>query len=371
MAALIVGGGIGGLALAGALAGAHFEVEVLEAEPEWRISASGIALQGPALRALKALDLHEQVLERGFGITVNRHHGADSSLRESAELPRLIGAEYPATVGVRRQALHEVLLERAARAGARVRLGTTVTALEQDGDAVRVRLSDGSEATYGVVVGADGIRSHLRSLLFGAATGPRYTGLVVWRATLARPSEVDQFHLYYSGRTTSGLVPIADDAMYLFTVEPTERFERLPAEREPALMRELLAGYSGLLGTVRDTIVAPEQVVRRPVEAVLLPPPWHSGRAVLIGDAVHAPPPTLAAGGAMVLEDAVVLSRLLREGLPVPDALAAFTDRRWPRCRLVVESSITRGEWMKDMPPDADPAALERQIYATLAAPID
>lgn len=220
-------------------------------------------------------------------------------------------------------------------------------------------------------MGADGIRSHVRSLLFGAATVPRYTGLVVWRATVVRPPEVDQFHLYYSGNTTSGLVPIGEDAMYLFTVEPAKRFERLPVEREPARMRELLAGYSGLLAAVRDTIVAPEQVVRRPVEAILLPPPWHRGRAVLIGDAVHAPPPTLAAGGAMVLEDAAVLARLLGEGRPVPDALAAFTACRWERCRLVVESSIQRGEWMKDMPPDADPAGLERRIYATLAAPIE
>ena len=70
-------------------------------------------------------------------------------------------------------------------------------------------------------------------------------------------------------------------------------------------MGELLGGFSGLIGALRERIVDPQQIVRRPVEAILVPPPWHRGRTVLIGDAVHAPPPTLAAGAAIALEDDV------------------------------------------------------------------
>jgi 2-polyprenyl-6-methoxyphenol hydroxylase-like FAD-dependent oxidoreductase len=99
----------------------------------------------------------------------------------------------------------------------------------------------------------------------------------------------------------------------------------VPAEEAPALMRELLAGFSGLAGELRDRIVGPDQVVRRPVEAILVDPPWHHGRTVLIGDAVHAPPPTLAAGAAIALEDAVVLDEMLAAGGDVDAARVSST----------------------------------------------
>jgi naringenin degradation protein FdeE len=123
--------------------------------------------------------------------------------------------------------------------------------------------------------------------------------------------------------------------------------------------------------------------VRRPVEAILVPPPWHAGRVVLIGDAVHAPPPTLAVGAAIALEDAVVLDEMLaaddgavdraagdgaaRDG--VEAALAAFTARRWERCRLVVEQSVARTEGLIRPTPGFDVAAFERRIRGELAKP--
>jgi 2-polyprenyl-6-methoxyphenol hydroxylase-like FAD-dependent oxidoreductase len=112
--------------------------------------------------------------------------------------------------------------------------------------------------------------------------------------------------------------------------------------------------------------------VRRPVEAILVPPPWHAGRTVLIGDAVHAPPPTLAAGAAIVLEDAVVLAEMLdggANGAAIPGKLDAFVRRRWERCRLVVEESVARTRGIIDPQPGFDVAAFERRVWAELAKP--
>jgi 2-polyprenyl-6-methoxyphenol hydroxylase-like FAD-dependent oxidoreductase len=170
---------------------------------------------------------------------------------------------------------------------------------------------------------------------------------------------------------------VSNERVYMFAVEPQPEFERVPAEREPELMRALLADFSGLAGELRDLIADPEQVVRRPVEAILVPPPWHAGRIVVIGDAVHAPPPTLAAGAAIVLEDAVVLDEMLAAAA-VADAdagssdavertLAAFVERRFERCRLVVEQSVARTEGIVRPTPGFDVATFERRIWGELA----
>jgi 2-polyprenyl-6-methoxyphenol hydroxylase-like FAD-dependent oxidoreductase len=364
--ALIVGGGIAGLALAGAVGRRGVEVHVVDDKPEWSITRSGIVLQAPAVRALAALGLVDAVSAAGFGMTGFRYHDATSALRAQSDLPRLAGPEHPGTIGVLREPLHAILLGAAEDAGAQVRLGTTVQALEDS----EVELSDGTSARYDVVVGADGIRSRVRELAVDGAAAPEYTGVVVWRALLHRPPEVDQFHLYNAPRATCGLCPVSDGEMYMFAVQPMPEFDRVPAEDEPALMRELLAGFSGLAGELRDRIVDPGRVVRRPVEAILVEPPWHRGRTVLIGDAVHAPPPTLAAGAAIALEDAVVLDEMLAgAGDDVEPALRAFVERRFERCKLVVEQSVARTRGIVDPAPDFDVAAFERRVWAELAKP--
>jgi 2-polyprenyl-6-methoxyphenol hydroxylase-like FAD-dependent oxidoreductase len=151
---LIVGGGIGGLALAGALGRRGTEVLVVDNQPEWSITRSGIVLQAPALRALRALGVIDAVLDAGFGMTAFRYHDATSTQRAESDLPRLAGPEYPGTIGVLRWPLHTILLAAVEESGVEVRLGTTVRAL----DGPEVELSDGSSARYDVVVGADGIR---------------------------------------------------------------------------------------------------------------------------------------------------------------------------------------------------------------------
>jgi 2-polyprenyl-6-methoxyphenol hydroxylase-like FAD-dependent oxidoreductase len=268
---LIVGGGIGGLALAGALGARGTAVDVVDNQPEWAIARSGIVLQAPALRALRALGLLDAVVGAGFGMTGFKYHDAQTTLRATSDLPRLAGPEYPGTVGIMRNELHAILLAAARDAGAGIRLGTTVQAL----DGPQVELSDGSAERYDVVVGADGIRSRVRELAFSGAPEPDYTGVVVWRALLDRPPEVDHFHLYHAPGATCGLCPVSDAQMYMFAVQPQPAFERVAAEDEPALIRGLLSGFGGFAGEMRDRITDPEQVVRRPVEAILVPPPWH------------------------------------------------------------------------------------------------
>jgi 2-polyprenyl-6-methoxyphenol hydroxylase-like FAD-dependent oxidoreductase len=110
-------------------------------------------------------------------------------------------------------------------------------------------------------------------------------------------------------------------------------------------MRALLDGFPDpVLQHVRSQLGPDSQIVFRPIDSLLMPQPWYRGRVVLIGDTVHATTPHLAAGAGIGIEDALVLAEELARASDVDTALAAFQDRRWGRCRMVVENSARLGE---------------------------
>jgi 2-polyprenyl-6-methoxyphenol hydroxylase-like FAD-dependent oxidoreductase len=102
--------------------------------------------------------------------------------------------------------------------------------------------------------------------------------------------------------------------------------------------------FGGLLGEVRDQL-NPQSVINcRPLDSILLPRPWYQGRILLIGDAAHSTTPHLASGAGIAVEDALMLSHLLaRTTTTVEQAFSQFMDRRWARCKDVVESSVEIG----------------------------
>jgi 2-polyprenyl-6-methoxyphenol hydroxylase-like FAD-dependent oxidoreductase len=112
-----------------------------------------------------------------------------------------------------------------------------------------------------------------------------------------------------------------------------------------AQLRQRIAEYGGLIGRLREQVTDPRQVVYRPLETVLVPPPWHKGRVLIIGDAAHSGTPHLAQGAAMAIEDAVLLGEMLNQDRSLDATLHAFAARRLPRCRLVLEAGLQLGRW--------------------------
>jgi len=102
-----------------------------------------------------------------------------------------------------------------------------------------------------------------------------------------------------------------------------------------------------------------------------VPRPWYRGRVVLVGDAAHSMTPHLASGAGMAIEDGIVLSEELAGGDAVEAALERFMERRWDRCRIVVENSMQISEWER-APEGAggDAVALTGESMALLAQPI-
>ena len=369
--ALIVGGGPAGLSAATVLSKRGIDVEIAEINPDLRPLGSGLSMMGPTLRALRMVD--EEALERcileGFGHNSLSFGTVEGQIVQRVELPRAAGPEYPGGGGIMRPVLWGMLAEIAEKAGARIRLSTTVTAIDSGAQSAKLTFSDGSSGEYDLVVGADGLHSKVRDLAFPDVPQPFFTGQTVWRMALPRPEEIsDGIVMFYGPRNKVGCSPMSDDQMYIFLVENTPEITRPPQDEWPAIVQGLLAEYGGVIAWVREQATDPARIDRRPLQALLVPSPWYRGRVLLIGDAVHAATPQLAMGAGIAIEDGVVLGDELSSHADLGDALDAFMERRWERCRLVVENSLQLGEWEKHPDdPQADPAGLMDASLAVLA----
>ena len=131
-----------------------------------------------------------------------------------------------------------------------------------------------------------------------------------------------------------------------------------------------MRGFGGALGAIRDGLDASARINYRPLEKLLLPQPWHRGRAILIGDAAHATTPHLASGAGLAVEDALVLAEFLTSDAALDDALRQFTARRYERCRMVVENSVRLGELEMSRAPAREQAELQRASMLALIEPI-
>lgn len=368
---LIVGAGMAGMTLGVALKRAGIGCEIAEIRSDLTEPGTGISLQGPALRALKSVGMADGCIARGFGYSYFKACDAAGNVTGTVDLPRLLGPDYPATIGILRQSVHEVLAEELSRLGVAIRLSTTVASLAQDEAGVDVEFSSGARARYDLVVGADGGNSAIRDMMLGTQIRPRYTGQMNWRATVSRPPEVQGRYSYFGPTNKSGFNPISRQHMYIYILQNVPERPRWDDAELPGRMRALLAEFGGALGHARDEISTPEQIICRPVFSMIMPPPWHRGRVVIIGDAAHMTTPQLASGASIAIEDSVVLARLLATGGPLAAVLEDFTQRRFERCRMIVENSEQLGEWEKNPgSPDDDTVAVVARSYQALAQPV-
>ena len=367
---LIVGGGIAGMSLAIALSRKGIASEIVEADADWRIYGAGITITGPTLRAFDALGLLDRIVAEGFCYDITRICDADGRVIIPSRVSgRPLGERIPNGGGIMRPVLHGILSEATRACGAQVRLGVTVAAIGQNGQGISATLTDGSESTADLVAGADGIHSSVRALLFPDAPSPVLTGQGCWRAVLPRPPEIDGAHVFV-GAVKAGIVPVSQAEMYLFLLQHVPDNPRMPEERFPELLAVQLIGFGGTLGVIRAGLTPASRINYRPLEKLLLPQPWHRGRAILIGDAAHATTPHLASGAGLAVEDALVLADLLASDLPLEHALRAFTARRYERCRMVVENSVRLGEMEMRLTPGEAQAELQRASMLALNAAI-
>jgi 2-polyprenyl-6-methoxyphenol hydroxylase-like FAD-dependent oxidoreductase len=348
---LIVGGGPAGMTAAIALARRGVRCEIVELSEDWQPAGIGIGLQSPPMRALRDLEVLPAIVDRSW------HHAVIDMMRPDgvkvAEMPQVnvLGPEDPPFVTMSRMTLHEVLEERLRSFNVPVRLGVTVSAVS-DGE---VTFTDGTSGSYDLVVGADGVHSTMRPMLLPDAPEPSYAGQVIWRLDVRKPEALERYTMMLGRSVRLGLVPIAPGRAYVWMLDSSSG----PAP------------FGFVVPEIAAQITSPDQVDFRALYWLLVPPPWGSGRVVLIGDAAHTTTPQMAWGVGLAIEDALVLAELVASGIDALDVAARLSERRFERCRLVVDGSLQLSRWERSPDePGADPARLIRDTFEALAAPI-
>jgi 2-polyprenyl-6-methoxyphenol hydroxylase-like FAD-dependent oxidoreductase len=338
---LIVGGGIAGPAAAVALRRAGLTAHVLEARPPADEDAGAFLVLAPnGVNALAAIGLGHVVAAAG-GLPLEGIRFTDARGRP---IGRLDGSADLARYGarshlLRRGRLHAELTEAARRSGARIERGARVVAVEEGPYSVLARLADGRGVRGDVLLGADGVRSHVRGLTFPAAPAPSYTGIVDcggW-TPVDLPDTAEQVMVF--GRQAFFAYVVRDHVAYWFTnlAEPAEPTRdrsahddgaawldriRCAHDDDPAPVRRILAAVTTLGGSW-------------PVHDLPHLPSWHTDRVGLLGDAAHATSPSAGQGASLAVEDAAVVARLLG-ALDPPAALATFERLRRPRAEAIV-----------------------------------
>jgi 2-polyprenyl-6-methoxyphenol hydroxylase-like FAD-dependent oxidoreductase len=368
---LVIGGGFSGMSAAIQCAKLGADVDLVEIDPEWRNYGAGISLGGATLRAFGSLGVLDAFLERGSaqdGVSIRLPHGPQVA---QLPTPRIAGPDVPGGGAIRRPVLAQILVDATRAAGTRVHLGCSFSTIEQDADGVDVTFTDGRRERYDLVVGADGLYSKVRDALFPDAPKPRYSGQGVWRAVVPRPPEIETATMWIGPKVKPGVNPVSKTHMYLFITEPRAVNEHLDPATFAERVRALLADFPAPeLQAIRAGLGADSMIVYRPLEGLLVPQPWSRGRVVLIGDAVHATTPHLASGACIGIEDAIVLAEELARSTDLALALAAFGERRWERCRMVVENSARLGEIEIEGGDKAEHERIMRASLMALAQPV-
>ena len=345
----IVGGGIGGLAAALQLLKAGLDVQVYEQAPRITEIGAGIQISPNASRLLHRLGLKPAMDAVGVRpLAVHQRRWDDGRTLQRAP----VGAEVETTFGApyyhfHRADLATLLAE--ALPTERLHVGHKLVDLAQKGERVTARFENGESVEADLLVGADGIHSRVRTLLFGPEK-PRFTGCVAWRGLV--PAERIRHlgievashnwmgpdghvvHYWVAGGRMMNVVCVAEHGHW--TKESwTDKGE----------VADVLARYEGWHPTVRSLIGAfPETFVWALHDRAELPR-WSAGRVTLLGDACHPMLPMMAQGAAQSIEDGAALASLL-EAMPddIAGALARYETLRKPRATKLQQASAANRE---------------------------
>lgn len=369
--ALIVGGGIGGLAAAVALARVGVKCDVVELA-DAPLGAS-LAFSGRAAQALDELGVYERSHDTGqpFGPVSTAMSLRDTTGRiisPGPQRPTWPGAKD--NIAVYRPVFLDVLADAARALGVTIAKGITTASIADDESGALVSFTNGESRSYDMIVGADGIGSSTRAALFPEVGPPQHSGQWSIRWMVPGPALPDEgWYVGPVGRIGFYYMP-KQDLVYVPAVVDRADLTRMSKGEVFALYTELLGSFTApAIVELRRRLTPEADLIARPFEWILVPGPWHRGRTILIGDAAHATTAHMGMGGGMALEDAVVLAQSVASAPTLRAAYAAFMERRFDRVRTVVESSVKLSRLEQENAPKSENVALLTAALGALAQP--
>jgi 6-hydroxynicotinate 3-monooxygenase len=354
----IIGAGMGGLATAAALRKVGIDVNVYEQAKQFVRLGAGIQVGCNAMKVLRGLGLEPRMRSQSFYPRSwnNRDWRTgevkfDMIFGESAEAK--FGAPY---LLAHRGDLHAALAS--AVPEELVKLNHKLVGLDETAGGVRLAFADGTSTVADAVVGADGVHSAVRDILFETAP-VQYTGRIAYRTTypaaLLNGEKIDDCTKWWGEDRHIVIYYVKPDRseIYLVTSQPEPEF-RIESWSAKGDVRELRKAFAGFDRQVEQVLAACPDVHKWAIVDREALDRWADGRVTLLGDACHPMTPYMAQGAAMAIEDAAVLSRCLdgvdRDG--IADAFRRFEATRRERTSRV-QATSRANTWLKQKT-DAD-----------------
>lgn len=340
--ALVIGAGIAGPVAAAALLKAGIDATVCEAYPQPSDGIGGsLALEPNGLAALGVIGADHEVTAAAQPITRAVMTISD---KPAVEVPRPAGL--PPRQLIERGKLHRVLRDVAEAAGARFEYGKRLVAVEECRAGITAEFADGTSETGDILIGADGVKSRVRTLIHPSAPTAKYTGLLGFEGVADVDVDLDPGTMVFAfGRRAYYLYWMRQDGRIGWGANlPSTQYvsigdaRKVPVGRWHQILRDTYA--DDIPGSMLTAATAEADLGSVGALHIMPPVPrWHRGRMVLVGDSVHAPSNSTGQGASLAIESAVQLARCLRD---IPDVASAFaTYERLRRGR--VEKIAARG----------------------------
>lgn len=368
MRILIVGAGIAGLAACRALSLRGFKPTIVERNEKAGEGGAGLFLPGNSVRAIGELGLLEPLLDRSYPIARQRICDENGRLLSEIDTQDVWGA-VGSCRSTRRSTLWQILRNE-IRTEIELR---SVIYIDNREERALVSFDDGDVGEYDLVIGADGVNSTVRGLAFPRGPSPEYVGNVCWRFIAHNAGGLRDWTVLLGKDRSLLCKPISPRELYVYAdlsvpKAETDRYSALTAL--PPLFGSIAGPFGQVLGLASSADVHFSELVRLRLDR------WHKNRVVLIGDAAHAAPPSMAQGAGLAIEDALVLADELAHDTRTDVAMKRFEARRKPRADWVHRQNASRDRTRR-LPPVLRNALLRlagariyRRSYSLLAEPV-
>jgi 2-polyprenyl-6-methoxyphenol hydroxylase-like FAD-dependent oxidoreductase len=342
--AAIVGGGIAGPVTAMALQQAGVDATVYEAYGDAADGTGGMLGLAPnGLNALAVIGVEDVV--RRVAVPVSAMVIQSWTGKRLATFAGSPGE--PILHVIWRADLYRALYDEAVRRGIRIEHSRRLTAVHEDADGVVARFAEGPPARADLLIGADGVRSTVRSLIDPTAPAPSYTGLLGfggWARSADVAATNGSYHMIFGKRAFFGYQVLDDGRTGWFANLPHRdaltlaQARKIDSRQWLRTLRDAFAGDRTPASAILGATEPADLMVVGGLEIMAPAPMWSRGRTVLVGDAAHVPSPSSGQGASMAIESAVQLARCLRD-LSYPDAFTAYEDLRRDRVTRIIKQA--------------------------------
>lgn len=331
---LISGAGIAGLVLARLLKKLGIPFKIIEQRSQFTSDGAGIALPANAVKALRHIELGKEIDQHTHQVKkIIYTDSAGTVLSEKSLLEKPLDSDK--FVALHRHKFHDILDQEMANL---VDFNTSITQMTQTANGVRVKFNqpDSKEEEFSMVVGADGVNSTVRQLMFNAPPLVDL-GVTIWRWTCNYSTAELQPTYAWGAKDLFMAYPIGPNEVYCYAHVYDPESQLIKSSDPKAILTKHFNQHGGIVKTMLS--ILPDNQFIIPGRLRSVPKPlFVSGRVVLIGDAGHACSPMLQQGASGALEDAIALTEFLKH-FSIEEALKHFEKFRSERINWVTEFS--------------------------------